>query len=198
MQPIRIFPIVLAAGDQSHLGIPKPLALFDGRTAVAIAIENCAGLERPIVVLGYHARSVRPHVPPPARVVINRAWRKGQLSSLLAGLRLVPRGAPFLLYPVDQPLLTAPLIARLAKAFASRSTRQKIIMPRAGRRAGHPILCAGELRTELRAASTAREIVYRDQSRIRYVPVRSEAIWLDFDSPASYRRCLRLYRRRKR
>jgi len=198
MTRTRIFPIILAGGDSSHLGFPKPLAQFDGRTALELAAESCAGLERPIVVLGHRAAAIRPHVPRHARVVINRAWRKGQLSSLLAGLRLVPRDAAFLLYPVDQPLLTAALVSRLARAFRKRSRGRQIVMPRKGKRAGHPILCAGELRGELRQARTAREVVYRDDRRICYVPVRDVAIWTDFDSPSTYRKCLRMFRRQMR
>jgi len=198
MKRIRIFPIILAGGDSSHLGYPKPLAQFDGRTALEIAVESCAGLERPIVVLGHRAAAIRPYVPRGARVAVNRDWRKGQLSSLLTGLRLVPRDAAFFLYPVDQPLLTAALVSRLARAFMKRSRRQQIVMPRKGKRAGHPILCAGELRGELRKAQTAREVVYRDDRRIRYVPVRDVAIWTDFDSSATYRKCLRMFRRKMR
>jgi molybdenum cofactor cytidylyltransferase len=198
MSRTRVFPIILAAGDSSHLEFPKPLARFDGRTALQLAVENCEGLERPIVVLGHRAEEIRAHVPKGARVAINREWHRGQLGSLLAGLRLVPRGAAFLLYPVDQPLLTAALISRLVRAFVNRSPGKVIVMPRKGTRAGHPILCSGELRGELRKAGTAREVVYRDPRRIRYVPVRDVAIWIDFDSMATYRRCVRLFRRARR
>jgi len=38
MRPTRVFPIILAAGDSSHLGYPKPLALFNGRTALELAV----------------------------------------------------------------------------------------------------------------------------------------------------------------
>ena len=193
MRRARIFPIILAAGGPGTLPFPKPLAQFGRKSALELAIENCAGLEPPIVVLGYQAAQVRKKVPGGARVVVNRNWRQGQLTSLLAGLRKVQRRAPFLLYPVDQPLLTKTLVARLAREFTAREPQEKIVMPRGGKRAGHPILCHGDLRLELRAASTAREVVYRDPARIKYVPVRDAAIWQDYDSVSSYRRCLRLY-----
>jgi CTP:molybdopterin cytidylyltransferase MocA len=198
MKRIRIFPVVLAAGGPGHSGFPKPLARFGDKTALDIAVENCAGLEPPIVVLGYRAASVRKSLPPGAQFVLNRKWRRGQLTSLLAGLRRVPPGGAFLLYPVDQPLLTRKLVARLVKAFRARRPEQKIVMPRVGQRAGHPILCDGSLRSELQAVHTAREVVYRDQSRIRYVRVTDEAVWSDFNSDASYRRCLKAYRVRER
>ena len=197
MRPTSVFPIILAAGDSSHLGYPKPLALFNGRTALELAVENCGGVETPIVVLGHRAAAVRRHVPDGARVVINRDWRNGQLSSLLAGLRAVPRGEAFLLYPVDQPLLTAGLVARLVRAFQKRTAGKLIVMPRKGKRAGHPILCSEELRGELEQARTAREVVYRDDRRVQFVAVSDVSIWADFDSLWSYRRCERMYRRQR-
>jgi CTP:molybdopterin cytidylyltransferase MocA len=55
------------------------------------------------------------------------------------------------------------------------------------------VIFAPSLRRELEAASTAREVVYRDKRRIRFVRVRTEAIWLDIDTPAAYRRRVRQY-----
>ncbi len=198
MRPTRVFPIILAAGDSSHLGYPKPLAFFNGRTALELAVENCAGVETPIVVLGHRATAIRQHVPAGARVVINREWRDGQLSSLLAGLRMVPRGEAFLLYPVDQPLLTAGLVARMIRAFQKRAVGKLIVMPRKGRRAGHPILCAEELRGELEQARTAREVVYRDDRRVQFVAVSDVSIWADYDSLWTYRRCVRMFLRQRK
>jgi CTP:molybdopterin cytidylyltransferase MocA len=194
----RIFPVLLAAGSSVRLGFPKPLARFGGKTALEIAVANCAGLRPPVVVLGDQAGRILPGVPRGARVVIHRRWRAGQLSSLLAGLRQVPRGADFLVYPVDHPLLTRGLVKRLVAGFLRRGRRQKIVLPRRGRRVGHPVVFSAALRGELLRARTAREVVYRDRERIEYVRVRSAAIREDFDTPASYRRCLRQFRREDR
>jgi len=56
--------------------------MFGGKTALAIAIENCAWLERPLVVLGCDAERVCRAVPHAAQVVLNRGWRRGQITSL--------------------------------------------------------------------------------------------------------------------
>lgn len=201
MARTRIFPIILAAGPSGKLKFPKAVAEFGGKSAVEIAVENCEGLAPPIVVLGSEARKVLPVVPRGVRVVVNRGWRQGQLSSLLAGLRYVPRRAAFMIYPVDQPLITRQLVSRLVAAFAARGTRapaKKIAMPRYRGKVGHPILCAGALRREFEGARSAREIAYRDPLRLLFLPVRTKAIWMDFDSEETYRKCKRLFERQRK
>jgi CTP:molybdopterin cytidylyltransferase MocA len=194
----RIVPIILAAGRAEKLGFPQALAKFGRKTAIQIAVENCAGLGRPIVVLGDAPERVRRAAPRQARIVVNRRWRTGQISSLVAGLRLVPRGSAVLIYPVDHPRIGRRLIDRLARAYGARRTEEQIVMPRRGKRAGHPVIFAPELRRELEKAKTAREVSYRDTSRIRFVAVKTKAIWEDFDSPAGYRRLAKLFRTQRK
>jgi CTP:molybdopterin cytidylyltransferase MocA len=189
----KIVPILLAAGPSRPLPFLKALAEFGAKTALQIAVENCAGYGRPILVLGCHASRIRAAVPASVRVVVNGNWRAGQLSSLLAALRLVPRGASFLVYPVDHPVLTQAVVRKLCRAAVGRSGAQKIIMPKFRGRVGHPVIFAPEFRRELVAARTAREVVHRDLRRVKFVKVNCPGIWLDFDSTASYRRCLREY-----
>src|SRR5580693_8365243 len=82
----KIVPIILAAGSSKNLGTPKALARFGRKTALRIAVENCSGLEPPLVVLGCDVKLVRPEVPCTARIVLNLKWREGQLNSLLCAL----------------------------------------------------------------------------------------------------------------
>lgn len=194
----KIVPIILAAGSSRNLGMPKPLAQFGAKTALLIAVENCLGFERPIVVLGCDAARVRPAVPRAARVVVNRRWRKGQLSSLLCALVRVPRSAAVLIYPVDHPLLEKRIVKQLAREFQRRKAPEEIVMPRHGRKYGHPIVISAELRNELSRAETTREVVYRIPERIRVLPVDTNAIYEDFDTPETYRKCLRKLERRCR
>lgn len=193
----KIVPIILAAGSSEHLPFPKPLAVFGGKTALAIAVENCEGLEIPIVVLGCDARRVRPAVPGRARVVINSAWRQGQLSSLLKALEYVPAKAAFLIYPVDHPLLRKNTIQQLVRTFRTRKANQEIAMPRYKRVDGHPVIISAALRDELFPAKTAREVVYRDPKCIRVFAARTTAIMEDYDDPQSYRLCLRKFESRR-
>src|SRR6266850_5798170 len=129
----NIFPIILVAGPSHHLPFPKPLAMFGGKTALAIAIENCAGLERPLLVLGCDAPRVRRAVPRAAQVVWNRGWRRGQISSLRRALKQIPVDAAFLIYPVDHPLLKRKTIQQFVRAFrisaAISSTDPRMAIP---------------------------------------------------------------------
>lgn len=192
-----IFPIILAAGRAPRLGFPQALARFGHRTAIEIAVENCAGLAPPIVVLGHSAALVRARVPAGAQVVVHRRWRSGQLSSLRAGLRRVPRGAAFLLYPVDHPLLTAQVIRRLVAGFRRQRARRFIVAPVFRGRAGHPVIFSPAVRAELIQARTAREVVEKDPRRVNLVPVRTAAVCVDFNTPAAYRRCRQILSKRR-
>lgn len=189
--------MILAAGPAPRLGVPHAAPEFGGRTAAAIAVENCirAGLPRPVVVLGWKAAQARRAVPRGARVVVNRRWRKGMLSSVRAGLRHVSRGAAVMLYPVDLPLLTPTILRRLVRAFARRHDVQMIVSPVHRGRAGHPVILAAELRGEIERALTAREVVERDPLRVKLVRVNSRAIYADFDTPEELQRLLRAFAR---
>lgn len=181
MKQTRIFPVLLAAGKPSRPNVQSAPINLAGRTPLQIAVENCADLERPIVVLGFKSQQLRPTAPARARVVINHNWRTGQLSSLLAGLRKVPPDGAFLLYPTDLVFLTRPVIRKLAAAFLRRTKHQKIVMPAYRARDGHPVVFAAELRGELADSQTARDVVYRDPRRIKRVRVSTSAIWKDLD-----------------
>jgi CTP:molybdopterin cytidylyltransferase MocA len=193
----NIFPIILAAGPSHHLPFPKPLAMFGGKTALAIAIENCARLERPLVVLGCDAELARRAVPRAARVVRNRGWRRGQISSLRRALKQIPADAAFLIYPVDHPLLKRKTIQQLVRAFRAREESQEIAIPRRGSLYGHPAIVSGKLRAEFFKAKTARDVIYRLPSRVRAIEVQTRAIFTDFDTPESYRLCLSKFKLRK-
>ena len=193
----KIVPIILAAGSSDRLAFPKPLALFGGKTALAIAVENCAGLERPLVVLGCDAARVRLAAPRAARVVLNPSWRRGQIGSLRRALKLIPADAAFLIYPVDHPLLKQKTIQQLVRAFRNRDKSQEIAVPKRGRVYGHPAVVSGALRREFFKSKTARDVIYRVPARVCAIEVQTRAIFADFNTRQSYRQCLRKFRARK-
>jgi len=195
----KIVPIILAAGPRGSLPFPKALAPFGSDTAIERAVRCCEeahGFGPAVVVLGSEADAILAEWKPGngATVVRNRGWQRGQISSLRAGLRRVSRNAAFLLYPVDYPLLFPGLLARLWWAYSHRSPGESIVVPAMKGRDGHPILVAPELRHEFVRAKKARDVVHRIDrpDRILRVRVRDAAIFRDFDSPATYRLCVRM------
>jgi len=192
-----IVPIILAAGSSQGLPFPKALALFGTKTALQIAINNCLLVARPVVVLGSEAKRILPEVSKACRVVINRKWRAGQLSSLKRALKSIPADAAFLIYPVDHPLLTRSTVARLIRAFRGRSAWQEIVMPRHGNAYGHPVIVSSAVRPEFFEVQTARQVIYRVPERLRILDVRTSSIFEDFNSQESYERCVGKSKARK-
>jgi CTP:molybdopterin cytidylyltransferase MocA len=138
------------------------------------------------VVLGCHAHRIQRHIPKSVRVVVNRQWRKGQLSSLQAALKKIPSRAAFLIYPVDHPLIRPGTIRQLVRSFSTRRPFQEIVMPRHKTAYGHPVIISAAVRPEFFAATTAREVIYSVPKRIRVVEVKTTAILEDFNSPETY------------
>jgi CTP:molybdopterin cytidylyltransferase MocA len=193
----KIIPIILAAGSSQPLPFPKALAPFGRKTALEIAVENCAFLAASLVVLGSDAERILPHVPKSSQVVINRRWREGQLSSLQAALRKIRDDAAFLIYPVDHALLKSETVEQLVRAFRNRSASQEIVMPRHKNAHGHPVIVSAAVRPEFFTARTGREVIHRVPERIRVLNVRTSSIFEDFHAPQSYAECLRKFMARK-
>jgi len=188
--PEKIIPIILAAGPSPALPFPKALAPFGKKTALAIAIENCAPINQPVVVLGSDADQILPHVPASAKLVVNEHWRQGQLTSLQAALQQIPTNSAFLIYPVDHALLKPEIVQQLVQAFHIRSATQQIVMPRHNSNFGHPVIVSPTLRPEFFQSKTAREAIYRQPDRIRILEVNTSSIFADFNSLESYNLCL--------
>jgi CTP:molybdopterin cytidylyltransferase MocA len=188
MKTSNIYPVILAGGPSIRRFFPAGAAdTACNENPFEIAAANCAAhrtstLRAPIFVLGCDASRVARFVSVNATVVINRSWRAGQLSSLMAGLRRVPRDAAFMLYPLDLVRLTHTVIARIVLGFAHRAPGKEIVMPSYRGRGGHPAIFSAQLREELCGAVTARDVVYRDQRRVSFVPVRSDSIWKDSEA----------------
>ena len=138
---MRIAAVVLAAGRGRRAGGPKALLRFAGATFLerAAALVARPGVDPIVVVLGHDAERVRASValPPTVRVVVNEAYDRGMLGSILAGLEAAEAGGAdaILVHPVDHPLVAEATVDRVADALRSGAT---IAVPTHGGRRGHP------------------------------------------------------------
>ncbi|MGH9862887.1 MAG: nucleotidyltransferase family protein [Candidatus Acidiferrales bacterium] len=193
----RIAGIILAAGASTRMGDDKALLRWGEKTfleqLLATLKNSPVGLVR--VVLGANAAAVQARLRfDPGEVVINPAWERGQLSSLLAGLDSLPAGMveAAVVCLVDQPAVSSRLIQTLLEKFYE--TRKLIVTPIYRGKRGHPVLFSAALFEELRAApleAGARHVVRRHTADVQEVETEDEGVVLNINDRAAYEKILR-------
>jgi molybdenum cofactor cytidylyltransferase len=190
---VSVAAIVLAAGESSRMGRPKPLLPLNGETFLGhlLAQLRASRVTRIVVVLGHRPEQVLDAMPEVRDLaVVNDRYQLGQLSSFIAGLEAVGNDADaVLLCLADHPFITAELIDELIESY--EVTRLPIVVPVHGGRRGHPVLFAAPLFTELRAAPLdegARVVVRAHAEEILEVATGETGVLADVDTPAEYER----------
>jgi molybdenum cofactor cytidylyltransferase len=188
--------LILSGGESRRMGSPKALLPYRGKTFVEHLIEVTRhpriGLTR--IVVGAHAEEIRKHLQAyETDVVVNTDWRKGQLSSIQAGIRSLAEGATggMILCPVDHPLVSAQLIAQLIEEFDASG--KDIVTPVYRGRRGHPVIFRAKLYEELLRASLqlgAREVVWGHAKDVHEVATEEQGVVLNIDDPGSLERAL--------
>lgn len=182
--------LILSAGESRRMGSPKALLDCGGQSFLDRLILLFSAFCAPVViVLGHEAGTIRAGLrhSEKARIVVNRNYPLGQLSSMQCGLEAVPAecgGALFTL--VDHPAVRAETIRRILDKAAS-----SLVIPRYEGRPGHPIWIGRGLFADflsLPADSQARAVIQRRATGIDHVDVNDPGILDDIDDPAAYRR----------
>ena len=93
----------------------------------------------------------------------------------------------------DQPHLPAHIVQQLVAAY--REQGSGIFIPSFNNRRGHPIVIDARYRDEICALAdaTMRDFMRAHAAAIRHVPVDSDAILRDMDTPDDYQRELAQY-----
>jgi molybdenum cofactor cytidylyltransferase len=188
--------VILAAGESRRMGEPKSLLPYRGRSFVEHLIHVTrhprVGLTR--IMLGARAEEVRARLKADAtQIVVNADWPKGQLSSLQTAIRSFPAGITegLILCPVDHPLVSAALVAKLIEAFDSRN--KLIVLPVHNGKRGHPVIFRAVLYGELLAASPefgARQVVWAHADSVEEVPTDEEGVILNLNDPDTLKKAL--------
>lgn len=121
-RPTDVAGLLLAAGAGRRLGRPKALVRLGGVPLIERGLGTLkAGGCRPVmVVLGAAADEVRQACRLGGSVVVvNDTWSEGMGGSVRAGLAEARRSeaAAVVVLPVDQPLITPALVARLVQSW---------------------------------------------------------------------------------
>lgn len=185
---------ILAAGESRRMGTPKALLPYGGKTFVEHLLEVTrhprVGMAR--VVLGAGAQAIREQLHlAPEMIVVNPDWPKGQLSSIQSAIRSLPAGGTegLILCPVDHPLVSAALVARLIEAYDASG--KLIILPTYRGRRGHPVIFRAALYPELLAAAPevgARQVVWAHAADVAEVPTEEEGVVLNLNDPETLKR----------
>jgi molybdenum cofactor cytidylyltransferase len=190
---------ILAAGESRRMGSPKALLPYRGSTFLEHLVSTVqhprVGIVR--IVLGAGADRIRDSLSAPASdIIVNTEWQLGQLSSIQSAVRhlkqLQKEGKNtegVIVCPVDHPLITADLVAKLIAEFDASG--KAIVLPKFKGRRGHPVIFRSILYDELLAASPevgARQVVWAHAADLAEVPTDEEGTILNLNDPESFRR----------
>ena len=188
--------IVLAAGRSTRMGRAKallPLGANETFLSRIVHTLHDAEVDDVVVVVGHEPEAIIADFAQrdvAARFVINHAYDSGQLSSVVAGLRVIDRPgvAAALLTLVDVPLVKASTIRAVIDHY--RRTRAPIVRPVCAGSHGHPVLIDRALFELLRAADPergAKAVVRAHASAAGDLDVQDdEGAFRDIDTPAEY------------
>lgn len=183
--PLRVAAIVLAGGAGRRFGGGKLLAPFRGRPLIAhaVAAARASLAAEVLVVTGCDAAAISQAIGPGIAFVHAPDWAEGIAASLRAGLAALPPSAEAALICLgDMPLVTPGIIDRLI--LAARPGRVTVPVHR-GRR-GNPVLWPRTQFARLAALTGdagGRAALAADPALACEVPVESEAVLLDADTP---------------
>ena len=193
-----IAAIILAAGESRRMGSPKarlPYPESDGSESTflehLLRVFASSQAEPVVVVLGHDAGNLeRSFRFGAARIVVNRDYRDGMLSSIHAGLRALEDdhvdGA--MVCPVDHPEVDPGVVDTLTHRFQEH--RSPIVVPVHNGRRGHPVLFSIDVFSELMKAPKtvgARQVVWDHQKDLLEIDVSDAGVTVDIDTPSDYR-----------
>ncbi len=195
---MTVAAILLAGGESSRMGVPKPLLEWGGHTLIEYQLAQLTGppLDRVVVVLGHGAEEVLPYVHGAgAQAVVNELYAQGRASSLRVGAAALPDDTTtVLVLNVDQPR-PHDVIARLVDVH--RLSHNLITIPTYGGTRGHPPVLDGSLLPELREVNEAtlglRAIIDRHAEDVRELTFEAETVLLDLNRPQEYQKARASY-----
>ncbi len=192
---MTVAAILLAGGESSRMGTPKPLLEWGGYTLIEY---HLAQLKEPpiglvVVVLGHRADEVLPYVrsaAPDVVGVVNELYAQGRASSLRVGAAALPDDTTdVLVLSVDQPR-PHDLIARLVDVH--RRSGSLITVPTYEEKRGHPPVLDGSLLRELREVSEEtqglRDVIARHAADVEELAFETTTVLLNLNRPQEYQK----------
>ena len=179
------------------MGRPKATLPLDGGDTFLTRIVRtfrAAGVDDVIVVVGHDAEAIVASFAESdlrARFVMNAAYDRGQLTSLVTGINAVDRPgvSAVLVTLVDVPLVSAATVRAVLERY--RAAKPSIVRPTSLPRHGHPLLIDRSLFDALRRADPAagaKSVVRAHASPDGDLPIADEGAFTDIDTTEEYDR----------
>ncbi|BBO74307.1 molybdopterin-guanine dinucleotide biosynthesis protein MobA [Desulfosarcina widdelii] len=183
--------VILAAGFSSRMKVFKPLMKLGERRVLDRVVDlYCrAGIADIRVVAGHRSGEIRAALAGrPVTVVENPLYADGMYSSVVAGVKTLPRNISFFfIHPVDIPLVRPHTLTWLLDAAGNDPS--PVVYPVFDGRRGHPPLIRKDLENAIAdhdGQGGLRALLSRFDAEAREVPVADEGILLDLDTQSDY------------
>jgi len=189
-----IAAIILGAGLSSRMGLPK-LILPWGKTTVigqVVEILTQAGISESLVVTGGARLEVEQALRGvPVQLVFNPRFENGEMmDSLQVGLAQLSQAADATLIALgDQPQIQLSVVQSVLETY--RQQHANLVVPSYKMKRGHPWLVGREHWKELsqiHPPETMREFLGRHAAEITHLPVSTDTVLRDLDTPTDYAR----------
>ena len=193
--PLITAALITAAGMSSRMGDFKPM-LNIGSISIAqrvVATLHQAGIDRIVMVTGYHATLLERHLADNGIVFLrNEDYEHTQMfESACIGLSYLKDKCDRLLFtPVDIPLFTAATVEKLLQSDALLAS------PVCDGKEGHPTLISASLIDTILSDSGEgglRGALSRCGTEVRQIPVSDRGILHDADTPEDYKALLKYH-----
>jgi molybdenum cofactor cytidylyltransferase len=188
-----IWAMILAAGESKRMGKPKLLLPYGEKTIIETIVETVvsSNVENTLIILGSDREKIEEKIKnSPVKIVYNRDFRSGMLSSVQCGFKAVPEETRAVLVVLgDQPKISADVINKLIDAY--KSTGKGIVLPVYKKERGHPVLIDvkyGEEVENLSPEVGLRGTVYNHPEDILEVDIETPSIFQDIDDESDYKR----------
>jgi molybdenum cofactor cytidylyltransferase len=194
---VAVAAILLAAGESTRMGSPKPLLPWGDRTLIEYQVQQLreAGVDDVVAVLGHCADDIAPLAEAAgARVVLNPNYPDGRATSLVAGALVLPDPETIVVANVDQPR-PAHVIRTLIDDCGVRMAL--ITAPVYNGERGHPVVLDGRLLEDLRAATDEnlglRGVIGGHEGEVFESQFETAVVLLDLNTLDDYERALKTY-----
>lgn len=187
----KITAVILAGGKSRRMGYPKPLLRIGKKSFLNIIKEKIlkAGIKSIYLVLGSDAEFIKKNLNTEnLKVIINKSWEQGQLSSLKAAIKKIKRNTDgVIMFLIDHPQVEVSTLRKLIEVFEQKDA--DIIVPEYNGRGGHPVIFHRNVFNALLKAPLdegAKAVLRNKKYNTERVNVNDPYIRQDVDTPGEY------------